>query len=264
MDLKGKIALVTGGRRGIGKAIAEALHEEGCRVAIADIDGKEADEVAKSCGGFGEFVDVTNEGQLATFLTKVEMEMGPIDVCVSNAGIARSDGPTFQAAGAPNAIWESSWQVNVMSSVYLARHLIPGMTARKSGIFVVVASAAGLLNQMGSAPYSATKHAAVSFAESLAITHAEDGLKVLCVCPQGVRTELIKGAEVSLKASGPIIEPPAVASEVMNAIADGRRYVFTHEETQPYFAARANDPEGWIDRMIFARSVIKSKTGNKM
>ncbi|NSX54076.1 SDR family NAD(P)-dependent oxidoreductase [Parasulfitobacter algicola] len=264
MDLTGKIAVVTGGRRGIGKAIAKSLHAAGARVAIADLDKAEAHDVGKACGGYGTKVDVTNEADIAHFLTGVERKMGPVDIFVSNAGVARSDGPTYMAAGAPNAAWELSWQVNVMSSVYAARHVVPGMIKRGQGIFMIVASAAGLLNQMGSAPYSCTKHAAVSFAESLSIAHAHQGLRVLCICPQGVQTDLIQGAETSLKAVGAILQPEDVATAMMAALDDGRSYVFPHPETLDYFQSRAADPDKWLQRMGQARQMLAAKTGRQM
>lgn len=264
MDIRGKVAVVTGGGKGIGKAVATALYKAGCKVAVADINGADAAEVGSACGGFGVRVDVTNEAEIANFLTKVELEIGPVDIVVSNAGIAASDGPTFGVAGAPNAAWEKSWQVNVMASVYLSRHSIPGMVERGGGVFIVVASAAGLLNQFGATPYTCTKHAAVSFAESLAITHVGDGIQVHCVCPQGVQTDLIRGAEASLKAAGAIIQPEDVGLKVIEAIETGQRYVFTHEETQPFFQARASDPEGWLQRMIDMRALMKTSVGKQM
>ncbi|WP_208353914.1 SDR family NAD(P)-dependent oxidoreductase [Pseudaestuariivita rosea] len=261
MDLTGEVAVVTGGRRGIGKAIAEMLHKAGARVAIADLDATQAHEVGKACGGFGARVDVTREDQIAAFLTDVEGRLGPVDIYVSNAGIAMADGPTFTATGAPNDAWQLSWQVNVMSSVYGARHVVPGMISRGGGSFMIVASAAGLLNQLGAAPYSCTKHAAVSFAESLSIAHAHEGLQVLCICPQGVQTDLIRGAEASLRAAGDIIDPDDVAQAVMNAMEDGRMFVFSHPETTAHFQARAADPDAWVKRMGLARQMLIAQTG---
>ena len=191
MDYSNKVAVVTGGASGIGKAVAEALYAKGAKVAVADINGENAAKIGTSCGGFGVGVDVTSEWQLTRFLVMVERSLGPIDIYHSNAGIGVSDGPGWGAADSPNESWQACWDVNVMASVYAARHLVKSM-AKRNGVFVVTASAAGLLSQIGDAPYSATKAAVIAFAESLAITHGDDGLNVHCLCPEGVNTPLTK------------------------------------------------------------------------
>ena len=194
MDLNGKIAIVTGGASGIGKACASAFHAQGARVVIADLNTDAAARAGSEFGGFGQGVDVTDEAALARLINRVERELGPVDIFMSNAGIGVSDGPLWGAGDAPTPAWDACWQVNVMASVYAARMLAKSMASRH-GHFIITASAAGLLNQIGDAPYSATKAAAVSFAESLAITHGDDGLKVQCLCPEGVNTPLVKGIE---------------------------------------------------------------------
>ena len=246
---QGKIIAITGGASGIGKALAQAFCQAGATVAIADINGQGADEIAKACGGFGMRVDVTNEGQLAHFITDVERRLGPIDVFVSNAGMALGDGPSFDAAGAPNDAWNMSWQLNVMSSVYAARHIVPCMRKRGSGAFLIVASAAGLLNHTGGASYAATKHAAVSFAESMAIAHLGDGIKTQCLCPQGVNTPFIKGAEETLKSAGEILEPEDVANMTLNAMQEDRFLITTSPALDKYDMGRVASRDKWLDNM---------------
>ena len=177
MEYSGKVAIVTGAASGIGKAIAEALAAKGVKVAAVDRDAEGAKAVGAACGGFGTGVDVTDEHALARLYVGVEKRLGPVDFYISNAGIGVSDGPGWGSGDAPNASWQACWDVNVMASVYAARHLARSIASRK-GVFVVTASAAGLLNMVGDAAYAATKAAAVAFAENLAITHGDDGLQV--------------------------------------------------------------------------------------
>ena len=249
MDWTNKAVVVTGGRRGIGKAYAEALAGRGARIAVGDLDADEAHAVGKACGGFGGRCDVSDEGEVAHFLTQVEKEFGRVDVVISNAGVVSSDGPLYHAASAPNAQWERSWAVNVMGSVYLARHAVPGMVRRGEGVFVVVASAAGLLAQLGSAPYTATKHAAVAFAEALAIAHGDEGLQVACVCPQGVNTAMAQEAVESLKAAGDILEPEEVVAATLSALEDQRFLVLPHPEVAGHLARRTNERDRWLGGM---------------
>lgn len=262
MDWTGKTVAVTGGARGVGLALAEAAQARGARVAIADVAGAEA--AAQTLGGYGARVDVSDEGQLAHWLTETERRFGPVHGFFSNAGVIASDGPTWGAAGAPNAQWARCWEINVMASVYAARHVVPGMVARGGGAFVIVASAAGLLNQIGSAPYSATKHAAVSFAESLAITHGDEGLQVVCVCPQAVNTDMIKAAsDDSGGAAGldGVVEPSDVARETFAALDEKRFFALPHPAVADYAKARAETPERWLGGMRKLRRMIIEKHG---
>ncbi len=151
MDLNGKIAIVTGGASGIGKACASAFHAQGARVVIADLNADAAARAGSEFGGFGQGVDVTDEAALARLINRVERELGPVDIFMSNAGIGVSDGPLWGAGDAPTPAWDACWQVNVMASVYAARMLAKSMASRH-GHFIITASAAGLLNQIGDAP----------------------------------------------------------------------------------------------------------------
>ncbi|MGJ3233098.1 MAG: SDR family NAD(P)-dependent oxidoreductase [Oceanicaulis sp.] len=262
MDFSGKTAVVTGGASGIGKAVAEALHARGAKLAIADMNGEGAAQAGAACGGFGERVDVTDEYALTRFLNKVERTLGPVDVYVSNAGIGVSDGPGWGAGDAPNASWEACWRVNVMASVYAARHLAKAMAAR-GGIFVITASAAGLLAQIGDAPYSATKAAAVSFAENLAIAHGDDGLQVHCLCPEGVRTPLVEGIERGAQGLSGYIEASTVAEALLSAMEAKRFLVTTHENTSQYAAMKGAERDKWVGGMRKLRRMLLEANGGR-
>ena len=175
MELKGKVAVITGGASGIGKAIATRFAEEGARIAIADLVLEKAQETADAVNGIAIQCDVTSEEQIKDLVSEVEIRVGPIDLFCSNAGVAFGEG--VHSASAGNEVWQTCWDIHVMSHVYAARAVLPSMIERGEGYLLNMASAAGLLSQIGDAAYSATKHAAVGFAESLAITHADDGIR---------------------------------------------------------------------------------------
>lgn len=255
MDLSNKTAIVTGGASGIGKAVAERLHAAGAKIAVADMNAEAAAKVGSACGGFGERVDVTDEYLLTRFINKVERTLGPVDLYISNAGIGVSDGPGWGAGDAPNAAWSACWEVNVMASVYAARHLAKAMAAR-GGVFVVTASAAGLLAQIGDAPYSATKAAAVSFAENLAIAHGDDGLQVHCLCPEGVKTPLVEGIEGGAQGLSGYIEASEVAEKLFAAISEKRFLVTTHENTAQYAAMKGAERDKWVGGMRKLRRML--------
>ena len=182
--------------------------------------------------------------------------LGPIDIFISNAGVGFSDGPDGNAAGASNKAWEASWAINVMGSVYAARALIPGWKQRGSGRFVIVSSAAGLLNQIGSASYSATKHAVLGFAEAMAIEHKADGISVHCVCPQYVRTNMTKGVAFAENNKDGLLEPKDVANALKASIENDEFLVLSHPVVGEYFKAKAMDYNGWINGMVRLRSKL--------
>jgi NAD(P)-dependent dehydrogenase (short-subunit alcohol dehydrogenase family) len=264
MNLTGKTAIVTGAASGIGKAIAQALHAHGARIAAIDLDGAGAESVGAALGGFGARVDVTGEAALTRLINRVERTLGPVDIYISNAGIGVTDGPGWGAGDAPNASWQACWDVNVMASVYAARHLARPMAAR-GGHFLITASAAGLLSQIGDAPYSATKAAAVAFAESLAITHGDDGLIVHCLCPEGVRTPLVEGVEGGAQGLSGYIEADEVAKAVLAAMEAKRFLVTTHPNTAQYAALKGGDRDRWVAGMRkLRRQVMAANHGRPM
>jgi len=249
---KTKSVAVTGAAGGIGLAIAEMFLEQGAKVAISDL--KAPMDVAKKIGASAFACDVSDETAIQAFIADAEAVNGPIDVFVSNAGVGFGD--PKHAADATNKQWELSWQINVMSSVYAARALLPHWMERKSGRFIITASAAGLLNQIGSASYSATKHAAVGFAEGLAIEHKSDGISVHCICPQYVRTNMTKGQKFAEESKDGFIEPSDVANALKLAIEKDEFLVLSHPIVKDYFYRKAADYQAYITGMAY----LKSKT----
>ena len=264
MDFDGKIAIVTGGAGGIGAAIARALHARGVKVACCDLDGARADEVGKACGGFGKAVNVADEGEIAVFINEVERKLGPVDIYFSNAGVGYTDGPVGGAASAPNANWEKTWSINVMASVYAARHVLPGMTARGSGAFIVTASAAGLLAQIGDAAYSATKAAAISFAESIAISHGDEGIQAHAICPQYVKTNMTKDLPEAMTSVDGMITADEAAQTVLDAVAENRFLILTHPVVGDHFTRKAGDRDRWLGGMRKLRRMIFEMNGGRM
>ena len=194
MQVTGKVVVVTGGGNGIGKALCEAFHGAGAaRVVVADIDPDAARAVATPIGGAAFKCDVGKEKDILHVIEETEHQFGPIALFCSNAGIGGGFDPlSVNAGGTSDEPWSRSWAVHVMAHVYAARHLIPRMKARGGGYFLNTISAAGLLSQVGSPAYSTTKHAAVGFAENLAISHKADNIKVSILCPQGVDTAMLR------------------------------------------------------------------------
>ena len=251
---KDQSVAVTGASGGIGRAIAEMFIAQGAKVAISDI--KTPTQTAAEIGAIAFACDVSREDAVQDFIDMAQAANGPIDIFVSNAGVGFGD--PENAAGASNENWELSWQVNVMSSVYAARALLPQMKERGSGRFVITASAAGLLGQIGSASYTATKHAAVGFAESLAIRHWDHGIKTHCICPQYVRTNMTKGMAMAEGHQDGLIEPSDVADALNLAIEEDRFMVLSHPIVGEYFKGKANDYEAYIRGM----NKLKQKLGN--
>ena len=257
MRVEGKVAVVTGGANGIGEALGRRFVKEGARgVALADIDGEKVKTVADELGALGIQADVTAEADIVNLVKQTEKAFGPIDLFCSNAGIISSDAPDFTAASAPNDVWQKSWEIHVMAHVYAARAVLPGMVQRGEGYLLNVASAAGLLNQIGSAPYSATKHAAVGYAEALAITHGGDGIKVSVVCPQAVRTQMVQGNEDGSASVDGIIAPEDVAESVIQGLAKEIFLILPHPEVKTYYQRKASDYDRWISGMVRFRDKV--------
>ncbi len=252
---KDKSIAITGASGGIGRAIAQMFIEQGARVAISDL--KLPEKTAAEIGAQAFQCDVSNEAQVQNFIEDAQATNGAIDIYVSNAGVGYGD--PSHAAGASNSAWETSWQVNVMSSVYAARALLPDWKTRGSGRFVITASAAGLLNQIGSASYSATKHAAVSFAESLAIRHWDHGIRAHAICPQYVRTDMTKGFAMAENSRDGLLEPSDVAQALRSAIEKDEFLVLSHPVVSEYFKHRAMDHQAYITGL----NKLKQKMGGE-
>ena len=256
------IAAVTGGGHGIGRALCRRLAADGVQVAVIDLDGGAADAVAGELGARSYTVDVGDESAMAELIEKIEQDIGPIDLFISNAGVGFGDGDGGAAskAGGLKPIddrWEASWRVNVMAHVFAARSLVPRMRARGGGYLVSIASAAGLLSQIGDAAYSATKHAAVAFAESLAITHGEEGIHVSVVCPQAVATRMIGFEDdADEPASGfggndvdGILAPEVVADCIVDGVRNGQFLILPHPQVADYVRRKSDDRDRWISGM---------------
>jgi NAD(P)-dependent dehydrogenase (short-subunit alcohol dehydrogenase family) len=259
MQVKDKVILVTGGGNGIGAALCRRFKHEGARgIAVADIDAQGANQVAQEIGGTAIVADVSIESDIIRMVAETEKQHGPIDLFCSNAGVAFADEPGGRATSCPNEKWQKAWEINVMAHVYAARAVLPGMIARGEGYLLQTVSAAGLLNQIGSASYSTTKHAAIGFAESLAITHGDDGIKVSVICPQAVATQMIGDVEDG----GPqsvdgILTPEEVATSVIAGLAEEIFLILPHERVRLYMSRKNSDYDRWLEGMRrFRRSVM--------
>lgn len=245
MKLHDKTVVVTGAAGGIGKAMAERFATEGALVVCADIDAAGAQRVAEKLGGHSFRCDVESESDTRILIENVEAEIGPIDLFCANAGIL-----TLGGLDVPNDEWYRIWNINVMSHVWAARHLVPRMVSRGGGYFLMTASAAGLLNQPGAAPYGVTKHAAVGFAEWLALTYGPQGVRVSVLCPQAVRSEMTRGFENSVAAIDGMLEPEIVAENCLEAIEDERFLILPHPQVQDYMQMKTADYDRWLDGMM--------------
>jgi NAD(P)-dependent dehydrogenase (short-subunit alcohol dehydrogenase family) len=245
MDLKDRIIVITGAASGIGRAMAQRFAKEGAKLIVcADRDEAGAQATAAGIGGVAFKVDVSREDDIKTLIDTVEANHGPIDLFCSNAGIGTGGG-----AETPNADWQRIWDINVMAHVWAARYLVPLMAARGGGYLLNTASAAGLLSQIGSAPYAVTKHAAVGLAEWLAITHGDQGIKVSVLCPQAVRTAMTAGNPDGVASIDGMMEPDVVADSVVRAIETEQFLILPHPEVLDYMRRKTEDYGRWIGGM---------------
>ena len=198
----------------------------------------------KNWAVWGARVDVRNESEIVAFIDRTEREIGPIDLFCSNAGIGVGHG-----LDTPNDVWQTIWEVNLMAHVYAARCLAPRMVARGGGYLLNTASAAGLLSQIGSVTYTVTKHAAVSFAEWVALTYAHQGLKISVLCPQAVRTDMIAGAEGDVASVNGVMEPEEVADAVIKGLDAEKFLILPHTEVIEYMQRKTADRDRWIAGM---------------
>jgi NAD(P)-dependent dehydrogenase (short-subunit alcohol dehydrogenase family) len=252
MVVTDKVIVVTGGGNGIGAALCRRFAAEGAKaVVVADIDDASAQRVAREIGGLGVRIDVTLESDLQRLAADVAGRYGAIDLFCSNAGIAVDGGEET-----PDSEWQRCWDVNVMAHVLAARAVLPGMLARGEGYLLQTVSAAGLLTHIHSATYAVTKHAALAFAEWLAMAYGDRGIRVSALCPQGVRTDMLRraasGGRTFLLDSA--LEPEQVADEVVKGLAVERFLILPHPEVAEYSRRKGTDYDRWIRGMRKLRS----------
>lgn len=253
MELQGKRIVVTGGAHGIGWALCQRFAAEGAAaIIVADRDGDAARAAAEEIGAAAVQCDVGVESEVAGLAQSAEQRMGGIDLFCANAGIARGGGIELA-----DQQWLDVMQVNFMAHVYSARAVLPAMLKRRRGYLLHTASAAGLLTELGSAPYAVAKHAAVALAEWLAITYRKWGIRVSCLCPQGVQTNMLKGDSPTVRwLREHAISPEDVAESVVQGLKAERFLILPHPEVAKYFVNKATDHDRWLDHMQTLRDEI--------
>jgi NAD(P)-dependent dehydrogenase (short-subunit alcohol dehydrogenase family) len=250
VDISGKVVVVTGGADGIGRALCERFHGDGAAtVVVADRNAEGAQAVAARIRGLAFQCDVAREADIVRVVADAERQAGPIALFCSNAGIGDFGGRPDDCTSSPNAQWQRGFEVNVMAHVYAARACLPRMIARGRGYFLNTISAAGLLNQIGNAVYGVTKHAAVGFAENLAITHRDQGIRVSILCPQAVDTAMLRaGGRGSQHVDG-VLTPEEVARTTAQAIAAERFLILPHPQVAAYMRNKTDNYDRWIGGM---------------
>jgi len=251
MQVTGKTVVVTGGANGIGEALCRAFHRAGAgKVIVADIDHASAEKVAAAVGGAAFKCDVGQERDIRHVIEVTERDFGPIALFCSNAGIGGGFDPLSEnAGGASDEPWSRSWAIHVMAHVYAARHLVPLMKKRGGGYFLNTISAAGLLSQVGSPAYSTTKHAAVGFAESLAISHKAHGIGVSILCPQGVDTNMLRSIPKGPQSGDGDLAPEQVAEDALKGIEQETFLILPHPQVLGYMRKKTENYDRWIGGM---------------
>ena len=263
MQVTGKIVVVTGGARGIGKALCEAFARAGAaKVIVADLDETAAKAVAESVGGAAFKCDVSQETDISRVIEETERQFGPIALFCSNAGIGGGFDPlAVNVGGTTDEPWARSWAIHVMAHVYAARHLIPRYKARGGGYFLNTISAAGLLSQVGSAPYSTTKHAAVGFAENLAISHKADNIKVSILCPQGVDTDMLRSIQKGPQSGDGDLTPEQVAQDALKGLAEETFLILPHPQVLGYMRKKTENYDRWLGGMAKIQAKMREEFG---
>jgi NAD(P)-dependent dehydrogenase (short-subunit alcohol dehydrogenase family) len=241
-----KIVVVTGAGSGIGAALARRFAKESpSALIVADIDIEAARSVAVDIGAVAVLTDVSDPEANRELIEGTEDRFGPIDLFCANAGIG-----TVGDEQSDLTVWDRMWDINVMSHVHAARHLVPSWLARGEGYFLATVSAAGLLTNLKAAQYSVTKHAALAFAEWLSVTYGDSGIKVSALCPQFVNTPLLADSE-AFKALGGnrTLEPEDVANAVIDGIGTESFLILPHPEVEKYFQNKASDYDRWLAGM---------------
>ena len=252
MEINNKVVVVTGGSGGIGQAMAFSFINENAKVVILldinfdNFESKNNNLISKIC-------DVTNEKALIKMIDEINLEFGLIDIFCSNAGVLSLGNEQTSIED-----WNKNWNLHVMSHVFAAKKLIPDMLKRGSGYFVNTSSAAGLLSHIDSVTYSTTKHAAIGFAEWIAITYGKQGIGVSILCPQAVKTAMTAGRENEVSALDGMMKPEQVASDVIKAIKEEAFLISPHDQVLGYFQNKANNYSRWIGGMQKLRQKLKS------
>ena len=249
MEVKDKVIVVTGGASGIGKSLCERFAKDGAHAVVAaDIDtaglGSTLSSIENNTNGLGLQCDVANEDAVKNLVSVTLREFGRIDLFCSNAGIFTAGGEEVS-----NGRWKNIWDINVMSHIFAARAVLPSMLERGEGYLLNTSSAAGLLSQVGSAPYSVTKHAAIGFAEWLSITYGNRGIKVSVLCPQAVRTAMTAGGDGGVAGLDGMLEPEDLAASVIEALGNERFLVLPHPEVLTYMRRKTDDYDRWLGGM---------------
>lgn len=270
MNLEDRVVVITGAAGGIGAALARRFAaEKAGALVLADLDGGAAEDLASELRTafpgtetLAVGADVTAEPQVAELVDEALRQYAKIDLFCANAGITTGAG-----LEATDDQWSRSWSVNVLAHIYAARAVLPGMLERGEGYLLQTCSAAGLLTAIGDAPYAVTKHAAVAFAEWLAITYGARGIRVSALCPQGVDTPMLRdglaaghiGALVTA-AGGAVLPAESIADAVVQGLADERLLILPHPEVAKYYQRRAADPDRWAAGMRDLTEAVRPKT----
>ena len=258
MDIRNKTVVVTGGGSGIGAALCRRFAQEnvkGVAVADIDLDGAQniASEISKDTVAMALRCDVAKEEDIVNLIAETEKNLGPVDVFCSNAGILMLGDFT-----ASDEQWQKTWGVNVMSHVYAARAVIPGMVKRGGGAFICTASAAGLLNMIESGMYAVSKHAALGFIENLAINYGDKGIYAAAICPMAVKSKMTANGGGSAGMDG-ILDAEEVADHVMRAMTEDRFLILPHPEVKQYIKHKAADTDKWIGGMRNFKKACETK-----